>query len=229
MAKSIHDILLFYSQGSLYCNNVRQYISTINVPISFICIDSKTMRDKLSTINTLHVKGVPTLVVIYGSVENGMSVLDTAEIYEGDKVMAWLRSNFEPKRIAPQPKERRQEPRPPSREHGEPHREPKERRHSEPHREPKEQHEPRRDVTKKAPQDSKRRKIDTVKALAKEMEEQRKKSLGIDDNGNTIKKRVDHEKSPSHETRDEPCDEPYDEPEEDVGTSYYTDDEEYEI
>ena len=233
--KSIHDILLFHSYGSPYCDTVRNYVATINVPISFICIDSKAMRDRLSKINTLRVKGVPTLVVIYGSSSNGVNVLETAEIYEGDKVMSWLYANFgrmgDSNPHAPvdarssmrqvenrDDRSRHTSSKKTSSIHPQTSYDERDRSYSKSKTQSKAKSKSKTHQTQHSqsqstrPQESKRRKIDSVKALAKEMEEQRKKSLGIDDNGNTVKKRVEHEI--------------VDQPQEDSDTYEYHDDDE---
>ncbi len=79
---NIKEVVLFYSKYSPKCRNVNTFIDYHKFPISRISIDSKTARSIIKNGNHFKIKGVPTLIVLYDDGD--------AALYEGDKVLSWL-------------------------------------------------------------------------------------------------------------------------------------------
>lgn len=184
--RTIHDILLFYSENSPRCKSVKRYVDSVNIPVSLICVDSKAVRDNLSRLRNLRIYGVPTLAVVYSKQSGDTNILYEAEVFEGsEKTVAWLYQKFGSQDVSqnvpiqPQGGTYHPQDRPTER----PTERPKVQK-SVKHRD--EKHEDR--SAKSEPGDAKRKKIASIKALAKEMEEQRRKALNIDETGNTIRK-----------------------------------------
>jgi len=51
------------------------------INVTLFCVDSKQSRDKIKNGHLFKIRGVPTIVVVYGQ---------EAEIYEGEKVLQWF-------------------------------------------------------------------------------------------------------------------------------------------
>lgn len=79
----IVEILLFYSKFSANCKTVITYVKHYNIPVTPVSVDSKEIRKMIRNGNYFNIKGVPTIVIMF---KNG-----NAEIYEGTKVIEWLK------------------------------------------------------------------------------------------------------------------------------------------
>ena len=154
----IKDIVLFFSESSHRCRSAVRMVREKAIPISLVSIDSRHMREHISRLKHLSIKGVPTLVVIREDMN--------AEVYEGEpKVISWLKNAFFQRSDA-----KRQ------------------------NRVLDASHQKMETKSSKAedvrPSTSKKSKLDQIKELARDMEVQRMKALGIDENGNDLKRRA---------------------------------------
>lgn len=82
----IVEICLYYSNYSAKCKNVRTFIDYYRLPINQICVDSEEIRGKL--LSTKAIEGVPTITVLYDD--------SSVEMLKGDKVMLWFQKQVRP-------------------------------------------------------------------------------------------------------------------------------------
>lgn len=154
----IRDILLFYSMHSQKCRTIFAFIEHHNLPVSPLCVDKKQVRDAISENSTFHVKGVPTIIVIYND--------GNAEMYEGVRSLQFLKDLV------------RENQNPPPEEESEDEIEIIEDDGDIPYEEESQQPTGLMYSQKK---NVKEQKMASVKDLAKQMEIQRKSTLGYDD------------------------------------------------
>jgi len=86
----VEEIIFFFSRFSPNCKKTTSYLQQTNIafPIQFVCVDSKDIRKIIRSKNfSFTLKGVPTISVIHSD--------GNAEIYEGDKVLSWFKSQIE--------------------------------------------------------------------------------------------------------------------------------------
>lgn len=75
------EILLFYSLHSKRSKDVLAFVQQHGIVVQPICVDSREIRNRLKNNSTLKIKGVPTILVVQNS---------EGEIYEGPQVMQWF-------------------------------------------------------------------------------------------------------------------------------------------
>lgn len=79
---NITEMILFYSRYSSHCKGVLSFIQQFNIAVSTVAVDNKKVRERIKAGKIFKIKGVPTLIVVYDN--------QNAEMYEGEKVLAWL-------------------------------------------------------------------------------------------------------------------------------------------
>jgi len=78
----IIDIVIFYSNFSKFSRKLNEYINSEKISLRYICIDSIEMRDRILK---THIDVVPSMMVVYDN--------DDIEIYKGvEKIIIWLKS-----------------------------------------------------------------------------------------------------------------------------------------
>jgi hypothetical protein len=85
----ILEIILFYSSFSQKCKPVLDIIRSYNLQenIFFVNVDSDKIRKNLKKTNYFSIRGVPSLIITY---EDGKS-----DLFEGEKVILWLKKYIE--------------------------------------------------------------------------------------------------------------------------------------
>ncbi|ALX27589.1 putative inactivated thioredoxin/glutaredoxin [Golden Marseillevirus] len=76
-------LVLFYSKHSQHSRNAIELIRETKLPVSLVCVDSRTIRSIIKNSGTYRIRGVPTLFVTQN---------DKLSIFEGEKVYRWLLS-----------------------------------------------------------------------------------------------------------------------------------------
>ena len=176
---NIRDLILFYSQYSKRCRDVFTLIERYRIPVSYISVDSALARKIVKSSDNMKITGVPSIIVVY---DNG-----EAEIYEGYKVIEYLQQMIRP--VEPTEGNPEQEPR----------RRPSRQREPDPIDEMdpgSERDEPFEDYDGETieeetssggggggggsarPKNAKERGMSDIKALAQQMEQQRKSMMG---------------------------------------------------
>jgi len=152
MSENISEIVLFYSNFSVKCKSLLNFISHHNLPIQKLCVDSKKIRELVSK----KIKGVPTLFVTH----TGGNI----DVFENeDSIAAWLK-NLLSAQNAPITEEQ---------EGNE--------EENDGDYEILEQDEPLMADSYKPKKNVKEQKMAEIKDLAKQMEQERKNSLGYDE------------------------------------------------
>lgn len=75
------DVLLFYSLKSKKSTDVLAFVQQHGIAVTPICVDSREIRNRLKTSSSIKIKGVPTILVVQNS---------EGEVYEGPQVMQWF-------------------------------------------------------------------------------------------------------------------------------------------
>jgi hypothetical protein len=79
---SINEVLFFYSKYSPKCKSITPFIK--NISYTPICVDSRDVRKRIRNGKFFTIRAVPTLAVVYKN--------NDCEIYEGEKVIEWIRA-----------------------------------------------------------------------------------------------------------------------------------------
>ena len=166
------EIIFFYSLNSQKCQNIMSLIQRNQINVTLFCVDSKQSRDQIKNGHLFKIRGVPTIVVVYGQ---------EAEIYEGEKVLQWFdellqtraKSNYD--QDTPQSQTASQ--------YDDYDYLVADRYSDAPSQGPSQHNEqPQYETSVPKPnRNSKERQMDSIKNIAKQMEEERKRSLGYDE------------------------------------------------
>nr|WQM86780.1 inactivated thioredoxin/glutaredoxin [Marseillevirus cajuinensis] len=74
-------MVLFYSKRSPHSRNAIEIIRSNSIPVSLVCVDSRSIRSIIKNSGNYKIRGVPTLFVTNGT---------KLSIFEGEKVYNWL-------------------------------------------------------------------------------------------------------------------------------------------
>ena len=148
------------------------------INVTLFCVDSKQSRDQIKNGHLFKIRGVPAIVVVYGQ---------EAEIYEGEKVLQWFdellqtraKSNYD------QDTPQSQTYNDPASQYDDYDYLVADRYSDAPSQGPvgtTQYNEPQYETSVPKPnRNSKERQMDSIKNIAKQMEEERKRSLGYDE------------------------------------------------
>lgn len=82
----IEEIIFFYSSYSSHCHNAKNFIEKNNIPVNLILVDNPEIRKAMKNMK-FEIDSVPSILVNYSD--------GNSELYKGNKVILWFEQLLE--------------------------------------------------------------------------------------------------------------------------------------